>query len=146
MHKYEVSSNLRMVHFVTQLIIESNYFRYIQELGSGKQYDYKESLGNKHYGDGRRFIGRGYFKLVGRTEYEEYKKASGVDVVLYPHYANTPKVAMDIAGFLWKQKNLNMLADQDDLHGVTKLLTGGYIIMREREEVLNRTKQVIGLI
>jgi putative chitinase len=145
LNKYNINTNLRIAHFLTQLLIESNYFRYIQELGTGISYEGEKSLGNTQRGDGRRFIGRGYFKLVGRAAYEEYKKHSGIDVIMYPHYVTTPKVAMDISGFLWSKMTLNTPADQDDVETITKLLTGDYLIIRERQEALKRVKKAIGI-
>ena len=146
LEKYNIKSNLRISHFLTQLIIESSHFRYIQEPGTGKLYENSTELGNIKLGDGRRFIGRGYIKILGRTEYEEYKKFSNVDVVGYPHFVTTPKVAMDISGWLWNKKLLNTLADQDDLKGITKVITGDIIHFRERIDALLRTKRALGLI
>lgn len=143
--KYEINTNLRIAHFLSQVLVESNYFRYIQELESGIRYEGNESLGNIQKGDGRRFIGRGYIKLLGRKSYEEYKNHSGIDVVSYPHYVTTPRVAMDIAGWIWSKKNINLMADQDSIEGVTKLLTGDYLILRERQEALKKVKRAIGL-
>ena len=145
LEKYDINTNLRISHFLAQLLVESNYFRYIQELGTGIAYEGEASLGNNQRGDGRRFIGRGYFKLVGRTAYEEYKKHSGIDVIMYPHYVTTPKIAMDISGFLWSKMTLNIPADQDNLEAITKLLTGDYLILRERQEALKKVKKAIGL-
>lgn len=146
LEKYKINTNLRIAHFLSQLLVESNYFRYIQELGTGIAYEGEVALGNNQRGDGRRFIGRGYFKITGRGAYEAYKKHSGTDVVAYPHYVTTPRVAMDISGWLWDKKLLNIPADQDDLEAVTKLLTGDYLIIRERQEALKKVKKAIGLI
>jgi putative chitinase len=143
--KYEIDQNLRIAHFLAQVLIESNYFRYIQDLESGLRYEGSESLGNTQKGDGRKFIGRGYIKLLGRKAYEEYKKHSGIDVITYPHYVTTPRVAMDIAGWIWQTKKLNILADKDLLPDITKILTGEYLILRERQDALKRVKLAIGL-
>jgi predicted chitinase len=146
LEKYDIRSNLRISHFLTQLVIESSHFRYIQEPGTGKLYENSTELGNNKLGDGRRFISRGYIKILGRGEYEEYKKFSNIDVVGYPHFVTTPKVAMDISGWIWNKKLLNTLADQDSLKEVTRVLTGDYINLRERTDTLLRTKRALGLI
>lgn len=143
--KYSINTDLRIAHFLAQVVIESNYFRYIQELESGNRYEGNSSLGNLFKGDGRRFIGRGYIKLLGRTSYEEYKNFSKVDVVGYPHYVTTPRIAMDIAGWIWDRKQLNILADQDSIEDITKVLTGGYLVLREREEALKKIRKALGL-
>lgn len=144
--KYKINTNPRIVHFLAQVLTESNYFRFIQEPGNGTLYEGNDSLGNLQKGDGRRFIGRGYIKILGRNAYEDYKKASGIDVIAYPHYVTTPRVAMDVAGWVWDRKQLNIFADQDSLEDVTKVLTGAHLILRERFEALKRVKRAIGLI
>jgi len=66
LEKYDIKSNLRISHFLTQLVIESSHFRYIQEPGTGKLYENSTELGNNKLGDGRRFISRGYitFRII----------------------------------------------------------------------------------
>lgn len=144
--KYQICTNPRIIHFLTQVLVESNYFKYIQEMGSGTMYEGNESLGNTQKGDGRRFIGRGYIKILGRKSYEEYKKASGIDVLAYPHYVTTPRVAMDISGWIWDRKKLNILADQDSIEDITKVLTGDYLILRERTEALKKVRRALGML
>lgn len=144
--KYKINTNPRIIHFLTQVLIESNYFRYLQEPGNGSLYEGNESLGNKYKGDGRRFLGRGYIKILGRNSYKEYKEFSGIDVIAYPTYVTTPKVAMDVSGWIWDKKQLNILADQDSLEDITKVLVGEHLIIRERLEALKKVKQAIGLI
>jgi len=143
--KYKIDNYYRIAHFLTQLIVESNYLRLIQEPGNGHEYESIEELGNTQKGDGRKYISRGYIKLLGRKAYEEYSKFSSVDVLNYPHFATTPKVAMDISGWLWDSNKLNEAADRDDIFEVTRLLTGGEFIMRERMDVLAKVKKVLGI-
>jgi len=133
LQKYEINTDLRISHFLGQVFVESNYLRIVQELGTGFQYEGSIELGNSRVGDGRRYIGRGYMQIRGRKNYKEYSKDSKIDVLMYPHYLTVPKVAIDVAGWIWSKNKLNLLADQNDLEGITKLLTGGYIQLRERE-------------
>lgn len=141
--KYDISNPYRVAHFLTQVLVESNFFRLIQEPGSGAEYE--GILGNTERGDGRKYIGRGYIKILGKRAYQEYQKVSNLDVVNYPHYATTPRVAMDIAGWVWSRLNLNEAADHDAIMAITQSLKGAYIHLREREEVLKRVKKVIGI-
>lgn len=143
--KYDINNPFRVAHFLTQILIESNYFRIIQEPGSGREYEGIAGLGNTEHGDGWRFMGRGYLKLIGRKDYQAYKNFSQIDVINYPHYVTTPKVAMDIAGWLWSKLNLNEAADHDQLMAITLSLKGGYIQIREREEILKRVKKSMGI-
>lgn len=143
--KYEIINPYRIAHFLTQLLVETNYFRIIQEPGTGAEYENNVGLGNVYNGDGRRFIGRGYLKLVGRKDYQDYKDFSGTDVIAYPYIVTTPKVAMDIAGWIWSKKGLNIAADLDGLDPITRVLKGDYIQIRERQEVLLKVKRAIGI-
>jgi len=146
LEKYEINNYFRISHFLAQVFVESNYLRLIQEPGIGFNYEGSIELGNTQHGDGRRFIGRGYLQLRGRKQYKEYKKASNIDVLMYPHYVTMPTAAMDVAGWIWNEKKLNLLADQDDLEGITKLLTGTYTMLREREDALHKIKKAVGVI
>ena len=141
--KYNIDNPYRIAHFLTQLLIESNYFRIIQEPGKGLEYEGVTALGNVTPGDGRKYIGRGYLRIVGKTAYEEYKKFSSVDVVNYPHYVSTPKVAMDIAGWIWSRLELNEAADRDAIMLITQVLKGSYVFLREREDLLKRIKKAV---
>lgn len=55
--------------------------------------DPKKHLGNTQPGDGARFKGRGFVQLTGRTNYEKYGKAIGVDLAASADLANAPEVA-----------------------------------------------------
>lgn len=143
--KYDINNAQRIAHFLTQILVESNFFKIMQEPGNGIEYENIEGLGNTEKGDGRKFIGRGYLKLIGKKQYQEYKTYSKIDVVNYPHYVTTPKVAMDIAGWLWNRLLLNEAADHDQIMAITLSLKGGYIQIREREEIYKKIKKVIGI-
>lgn len=136
--KYGIVTNLRIAHFLTQILVETNYFRIVQYLETGERLENNAELGNTEKGDGRKYVGRGYLKIVGRSQYQEYKEASGIDVIANPHIVTTPRIAMDIAGWLWDKKQLNDAADKNDLEAITKLLTGEYLIIRERQEIFKR--------
>lgn len=143
--KYDINNPYRVAHFLTQILIESNYFRIIQEPGNGREYEGISGLGNNQPGDGRKYMGRGYLKLIGRKDYKAYTQFSKVDVLKYPHYVTTPKIAMDIAGWLWSKFNLNEAADHDQLMAITLALKGGYIQIREREDILKKVKKAMGI-
>jgi putative chitinase len=144
--KYGIITPSRIAHFLTQLLVETNYFRIIQEPGSGAEYEGVVALGNIEKGDGRRYIGRGYFKLVGRKAYQEYKEFSGLDIVAYPHYVTTPRVSLDIAGWLWTRSALNEAADMDNINHITTTIVGVPAHLREREDILKRVRKALGVV
>lgn len=142
--KYSILNDLRIAHFLTQIIVESNYFKNIQYMETGQRFEGSMELGNTEKGDGRKYVGRGYIKILGRKQYTEYKEYSGIDAVTYPHIVTTPRIAMDIAGWIWDKKELNKAADENNIEAVTTVLLGSPLILREREEVLKRVMNALG--
>jgi len=136
-----VDTPLRIVHFLAQLGHESGAFRYCEELASGEAYEGRVSLGNTQPGDGVRFKGRGLIQITGRANYRAYSKARGVDYVATPTLlATDPAVAVDSAIWYWNTRNLNTLADADNVDGITRRINGGDNGLPDRKAKLARAK------
>jgi murein DD-endopeptidase MepM/ murein hydrolase activator NlpD len=75
---------------------ESVAGKYMEELASGDAYEGRLDLGNTQPGDGRRYKGRGYVQITGRTNYTNWAKRLGVDLVGNPVLAATPAIAAQI--------------------------------------------------
>lgn len=86
---------------------------------------YGGRLGNTQPGDGWRFRGRGLIQLTGRSNYQAYQNAGGGLVVGDPDLAAEPMEAARIAAWYWSSRNLNALADLDDVRAVTVRVNGG---------------------
>jgi putative chitinase len=146
MKKYDITSNLRMAHFIAQLGHETASFRYAEEIADGSAYEGRRDLGNTQPGDGKRFKGRGLIQLTGRANYVAYSKDSAVDCVAKPQVvASDPVVAVDVACWFWNKNKINKLADKDDVKAVTKAINGGYNGLDDRIEYLVRAKAVLGI-
>lgn len=85
----------------------------------------RRHLGNTEPGDGSRFIGRGLKQLTGRDNAFRCGKALGEDFVRYPERLTLPVNAALSAGWFWSSRNLNRLADAEDLEAVTREVNGG---------------------
>lgn len=85
-----------------------------------------QHLGNTQSGDGSRYIGRGFPNVTGRENYTRCSKAlCGDDTLVYrPEFLEQPKYAAEAGGWFWHDRNLNELADRDDIHGITMKVTG----------------------
>ncbi|HEU4555215.1 MAG TPA: hypothetical protein VFS25_20360, partial [Chitinophaga sp.] len=103
MHKYDITTPLRIAHFISQILLESALLSRTEEVGTGKAYEHRLNLGNTKDGDGVLFKGRGLIQITGRKNYTAYGK--------YLHQnttdGNNPKkleqepLASDSAGWYW---------------------------------------------
>jgi putative chitinase len=128
MKKYNINTPLRMQHFLAQVLHESGGFQFTKEQGNDayfNKYEGRASLGNTQVGDGAKFKGRGLIQLTGRANYQKFKDDSGIDVIANPDLvANDPKLSAMASGFFWNSRNLNALADKDDVLGISKKING----------------------
>jgi hypothetical protein len=76
--------------------VEPGSFAPIPEFASGDEYEGRADLGNTQPGDGRRFKGRGFIQITGRSNYSTYGNSLGIDLVGNPDLAPDPNVASQI--------------------------------------------------
>jgi putative chitinase len=122
---YQITTRLRISHFLAQTCHESAGFRATEEFASGEAYEGRADLGNVRDGDGPRYKGRGLLMLIGRANYREYGKALQADLEGNPALAAEPVLSLRIACEYWKRHDVNAACDQDDLISVTRLVNGG---------------------
>lgn len=145
MPKYDITSNIRMAHFLAQIGHESGSLRFSEELASGEAYEGRADLGNTKPGDGKRFKGRGLIQLTGRANYQDYSNATGIDYIKGPSLlSKDPQVAVDVACWFWKTRGLNALADANDVRAVTKRINGGFNGLDDRISFLLRARCLMG--
>ncbi|NOX42628.1 MAG: chitinase [Gammaproteobacteria bacterium] len=141
--KYAINTPLRTAHFLAQVGHESLSLLYTQELASGAAYEGRKDLGNIQKGDGVRFKGRGLIQLTGRDNYSQYGKYASMDLLKTGNeqiIASTPKYALDVSLWFWKNKKLNTYADDDNLRAITRRVNGGYNGLTDRQDYLERAK------
>ena len=143
MPKYQVNTYLRICHFLAQAAHEAASFQTLREYASGAAYEGRKDLGNVKAGDGVRYKGRGIFQLTGRANYRDIGKKIGMDLENNPELAESPEVSVLTALEYWKSRNLNVLADRDDVEGITRKINGGLNGFEDRKKYLTRCKQVI---
>lgn len=140
---FRINTPLRMAHYLAQIAHESGELRYTKELASGKAYEGRKDLGNTQPGDGVKYKGRGLIQITGRANYQKYANYCKFDVVSSPELLERPLGAVKSSMWYWNLHGLNRLADQDNLKAITKAINGGYHGLAEREEFLERAKQVL---
>ena len=140
---YQINTPLRIAHFLAQLGHESLSFTYTEELATGAAYENRKDLGNVEKGDGVRFKGRGLIQLTGRKNYSDYADHACLNLLAKGNeriISVTPSYALDVSLWFWQKRNLNLLADQDNLKAITRRINGGYNGIVDREEYLTRAK------
>lgn len=60
------------------------------------RYEGRKDLGNVQAGDGKRYMGRGYVQITGRTNYQKASRLVGKDLVSDPDLALEPDVSARI--------------------------------------------------
>ncbi|HLN10674.1 MAG TPA: glycoside hydrolase family 19 protein [Xanthobacteraceae bacterium] len=107
---------------------------------------YADRMGNgpPSSGDGFKFRGRGILQTTGRAAYSRYGRRCGADFVGDPDLICSPPYALQPALAEWTDAGCNALADNDDIHAITRRINGGYINFAERVRWLGIVKPVIG--
>lgn len=138
-----INSLRRQAHFLAQIAHESDGFRTTVEYASGAAYEGRRDLWNTQPGDGKRFKGRGLIQLTGRSNYAEFGKALGVDLVADPNMAAQFPYAVLTAALYWRKRGINAAADADNLRSVTKKINGGYNGLAARAAYLKSAKRAL---
>jgi putative chitinase len=143
LESYDITSRLRIAHFLGQTCEESAGYRTTEEFASGREYEGRQDLGNTHRGDGPRYKGRGLLQLTGRANYADYGKALGVDLVNNPTLAAQPALSLKIACEYWKRHNINADCDRDDAQAVTRQVNGGLNGLSDRIAFTQKAKTAV---
>lgn len=141
--RYEISTKLRIAHFMGQVTHECAGFRTTEEFASGAAYEGREDLGNVHPGDGRRYKGRGLIQLTGRANYQKIGGILDLPLEDNPALAAEPVTSLKIACEYWKTRRINAAADRDDLIKATRLVNGGLNGLEDRRKYLIKAKTAL---
>lgn len=142
MREFEISTELRMEHFLSQLAHESASFATTEEYADGSAYEGRSNLGNTQKGDGVRFKGRGLIQTTGRANYRSFTGWMRSFKTDAPDFERNPELVEDFpwaawsAVWFWTTRNLNAVADRDDVIRITKVINGGRNGLDDRERRL----------
>jgi predicted chitinase len=143
MIRYEINNKARIKHFIGQVGHECGQGRYMEEIASGAAYEGRKDLGNVAKGDGKKFKGRGLIQLTGRANYAMYQTSAlperlNVNLLENPELvATNPLLCCDAAGWYWRLRGLNAIADgphneAETCKLITKKVNGGYNGLHDR--------------
>lgn len=147
--KFKVDTVLRISHNLAQVGHESDGFCTTTEYATREAYEGRKDLGNLQKGDGVRFKGRGLIQLTGRDNYRAFTRWISNHVAGAPDFEKTPELvaifpwAAWCVFYYWSTRNLNALADQDDLIAVTQKVNGGRNGLDDRANYLRKIKTEI---
>src|SRR3954453_6534761 len=119
-----IDTPLRLCHFMAQLALESANFRVTREFASGRAFEGRRDLGNTQPGDGPRYRGRGLIQTTGRANYREARDEIRKLDPGAPDFEADPVRLEEfpwalLAGIVyWQRRNINRLADCDDVWAV----------------------------
>ena len=104
----------------------------------------KYKMGNTNEGDGWLFRGRGLKQLTGRENYTKFGASVDMTAEEAAEYVATPAGAVESACWFWNAKNLNNIADTDDVTKMTKIINGGNIGLADRQLRYKKAMEVFG--
>ena len=171
--KYDISTPVRQACFIGQCAHESGNFKTLQEnlnysaeglmktwpsrfstkeiadqyarqpaKIAGKVYNGR--LGNTSEEEAAQYLGRGLIQLTGKENYANCGTALGIDLVGNPTLLIEPKYAALSAGWFWRKRGLNDLADASDIETMTKRINGGLIGLEDRKAKIAKTLSILG--
>lgn len=146
MSEYEINTKDRMAAFMAQILHESGMLRYTKEIwgpsAAQVRYEGRKDLGNTEPGDGKRFMGRGLIQTTGRNNYKNTGDALGIDLLSNPEMLETTILATRSAGWFWKNRGLNELADSGKFETITRRINGGINGLEDRERLFDIARRV----
>jgi predicted chitinase len=120
---------LTQIAVLATIRVESSGFAPIHEFGGEtyftRMYENRADLGNTHPGDGAGFHGRGFVQLTGRSNYQKYGSALGIDLVSNPDLSLQPDIASRIFVKYFTDRGIPAMAAARNWPGVRTAVNGG---------------------
>lgn len=111
-------------HFNKQ---EAAQYAHQPEKIANRVYANRMGNGDEASGDGNKYHGRGIIQLTGHENYHAASQNIMGDELFVddPDQLLRPDMAVETACWFWNNHNLNVLADNQNLQGITKIINGG---------------------
>lgn len=166
--KYGLTTKLRVSHFMAQIEHESGlkpisenlnysadrlkvifpkyfisnedalkYARQQQRIAN-RVYANRMGNGNEASGEGWKYRGRGFIQITGKENYFRLAVDTDIDCLQNPDLLLEEANAMISALWFWDLKGLNLLADKNNIIGITKKINGGLNGIEHRKELLKK--------
>jgi predicted chitinase len=129
--KQGISNKAQLAYILATTVHESGAGAHMEEFASGRAYEGRRDLGNSQPGDGTRYKGRGYVQITGRTNYRDWSKRLGIDLVGNPDAAKNPATAakilvggMKMGTFTGKKLDDYINGSKTDFTGARRIVNG----------------------
>lgn len=150
--EHDIHTPPRLAAFCAQLAHESVGLGVWREIWgptpAQARYEGRTDLGNVQPGDGYRYRGRGPIQITGRRNYRAAGQALNVPLEDDPDQALRPEVGFRVAAWYWRTRQLNTLADRDDMTAyrlITRAINGGLTGWEDRLRRWVRARAILGL-
>jgi putative chitinase len=154
MQEFEINTPTRQAAFLAQVAHESGSFRYMEEIASGSAYEGRRDLGNHEdeaiaiavaHGTtpGRFFRGHGPIQITGFYNHRDCGIALGLDLLNDPRLITQPTNGCRSAGWFWKSRGCNDLADAGKFEALTRRINGGLNGYEDRVAYLERATEIL---
>lgn len=151
--EFEINTKARITSFLAQLGHESGQFRYMEELADGSAYEGRRDLGNheqeainaaQNAGStpGRFYKGHGPIQITGYYNHRACGQALELDLVTSPTLITSPLHGCRAAGWFWKSRGLNALADSGKQEALRRRVNGGLNGFADVMATLERAERV----
>jgi len=121
------------------------YARHPEKIAN-RVYANRMGNGDEASGDGWKYRGRGLIQLTGRANYQAFAEWIGDARVMDDPDLVCTEYAVHSAVFFWVKNDLNRLADDDDVVGLTKRVNGGVNGLAHRRELLNKAHGLLRML
>ena len=146
-------SRLDQIAVLATILVEvGSRFEPIPEYASGDAYEGRADLGNTQPGDGRRYKGRGFVQITGRSNYRTYGRKVAelwetpmvpeLDLEANPDAALDPDMAAAVLAVYFRERVPRMTDEQGDWSPVRYAVNGGMNGWAEFAKAVEALKRV----
>jgi len=121
----------------------ANQYAHQPEKIANRAYAGRMGNGDEASGDGWNYCGRGLIQITGKANYAAFAESIDTPVEQVPEFLGTFEGAVQSACWFWENNNLNALADNGDVLGITKKVNGGTLGLEERQQHTQNAHQVL---
>lgn len=153
-NEFAINTKERIAAFIAQIGYESGSLRYVEEIASGVNYEFREDLGNLEFEalqiahanystTGKFYKGHGLIQITGYYNHKACAEALKIDCIHHPKLLCEPLNAARSAGWFWSEHGCNSYADLGNINHITRIINGGYNGKDEREKMYHHCLKVL---